>query len=49
MKDFEKFRRHMNVKWHFRDEPTSGFSNIPPFASKFAWKPPKVYPNLKVF
>ena len=40
-KDFEEFCRRMRIKWHFRNEPTSDFINIPAFAPKSAWKPPK--------
>ena len=39
----------MRIKWHFRNKPTSEFSNIPAFAPKSAWKPPKDHPNLEVF
>ena len=39
----------MRIKWHFRNEPTSDFSNIPGFALKFVWKPPVGHPNLEVF
>ena len=39
----------MRIKWHFRNEPTLDFSNIPAFAPKSAWKPPKGHPNLEVF
>ena len=39
----------MRIKWHFRNEPTSDFSNIPAFAPKSAWKPPQDHPNLEVF
>ena len=48
-RDFEEFYRRMRIKWHFRSEPTSDFSNIPTFAPKSAWKPPKGHPNLEVF
>ena len=48
-KDFEEFCHRMRIKWHFRNEPTSDFSNIPAFAPKSAWKPPKGHPNLEVF
>ena len=48
-KDFEEFCRRMRIKWHFRNEPTLDFSNIPAFAPKSAWKPPKGHPNLEVF
>ena len=39
----------MRIKWHFRNEPTLDFSNIPAFAPKSAWKPPKGHTNLGVF
>ena len=48
-KDFEEFCRRMRIKWYFRNEPTSDFSNIPDFAPKSAWKQPKGHPNLEVF
>ena len=48
-KDFERFCRRMRIKWHFRDEPTSDFSNISAFTPKSVWKPPKGHPNLEVF
>ena len=47
-KDFEEICRLMRIKLHFRNESTSDFSNIPAFASKSIWKPPKGHPNLKV-
>ena len=48
-KDFEEFCRRMRIKWHFWNEPTSDFGNIPAFAPKSAWKPNKGHPNLEVF
>ena len=39
----------MRIKWYFWNEPPSDFSNIPAFALKSAWKPPKGHPNLEVF
>ena len=39
----------MRIKCRLRNEPTSDFSNIPAFAPKSAWKPPKGHPNLEVF
>ena len=48
-KDFEEFCRRMRIKWHFWNEPTSDFSNIPAFVPISAWKPPKGHPNLEVF
>ena len=38
----------MRIKWHFRNEPTSDFSNIPAFAPISTWKPPKGHTNLEV-
>ena len=35
-KDFEEFCRRMRIKWHFWNEPTSDFSNIPAFPPKSA-------------
>ena len=48
-KDFEELCRRMRIKWHFRNESTSDFSNISAFASFSAWEPPKGYPNLEFF
>ena len=39
----------MRIKWHFQNEPSSDFSNIPAFAPKSVWKTPKGHPNLEVF
>ena len=39
----------MKIKWHFLNEPFSDFSDLPAFAPKSAWKPPKGHPNLEVF
>ena len=38
-KDFEEFCRRMRIKWHFWNDPTSGFSIITSLAPKSAWKP----------
>ena len=46
-KDFEEFCHRMRIKWHFWNEPTSNFSNIPTFAPKSV--APKGHPNLEVF
>ena len=32
--DFEEFCRRVRVKWHFRNEPSPDFSNIPYVKSK---------------
>ena len=39
----------MRLKWHFRNEPTSEFSETPSFTPKSLWKPPKGHPSLEVF
>ena len=47
--DFEEFCRRMRIKWHFRNEPSENFSEIPSFRPKSYWKPPKGNPNLEMF
>ena len=39
----------MHLKWHFRNDTTPNFSEIPAFRPKSTWNPPKGHPNLKVF
>ena len=39
----------MRIKWHFRNEPSENFNEIPSFRSKSSWKPPKGNPNLEMF
>ena len=39
--DFEEFCRRVWVKWHFRNEPSPDFSNIPYVKSKSKWNPLK--------
>ena len=39
----------MRLKWYFRNEPTSEFSETPSFIPKFSWKPSKGHPYFKVF
>ena len=39
--DFEEFCRRVQVKWHFRNEPSPDFSNIPYVKSKSKWNPLK--------
>ena len=48
-KDFDDFCRRMRIKWHFRNEPSDNFSEIPAFRPKSSWKPPLGHPNLEVF
>ena len=47
--DFEEFCRKMRLKWHFRNDTTPNFSEIPAFRPKSTWNPPKGHPNLEVF
>ena len=39
----------MRLKWYFRNEATSEFSETPSFTPKSLWKPPKGHPSLEVF
>ena len=45
--DFENFCRCMRIKWHFRNESSDNFSEIPAFSPKSSWKPPLGHPNSK--
>ena len=47
--NFEDFCRRMRIKWHFSNEPSPTFSEIPSFIPKSCWKPPRGHPNLEVF
>ena len=47
-KDFEVLARQRRLKWYFRNEPTSSFSERPSFTSKSSWKPPKGNPSLEL-
>ena len=47
--DFEEFCRRMHLKWYFRKEPTSEFSETSSLTPKSSWKPPKGHPSLEVF
>ena len=38
-KDFEEFCRRMRCKWHFRNEVSETFSEIPAFRPKSSWLP----------
>ena len=46
--DFEDFCRRMRINWHFRNEPSPTFSEIPSLTLKSSWKPPRGHPNLEV-
>ena len=39
----------MIIKWHFRNEPSGNFSEIPSFRLMSSWKPPKGNPNYEMF
>ena len=45
----EDFARRMRLKWYFRNEPTSSFSEHPSFTSKSSWKPLEGNPSLELF
>ena len=48
-KDFEEFCRRMRCKWHFRNEVSETFSEIPAFRPKLSWLPPKGHASLEIF
>ena len=47
--DFEDFCHAIRTKWHFRNEPTPKFSEMPVFSPKSTWKPPMGHPNVELF
>ena len=46
---FEDFVRRMRLKWYFRNEPTSSFSERPSLTPKSSWKPPEGNHSLELF
>ena len=44
--NFEEFCRRVRTKWHFRNEPTLDFSNVPYVKSKSKWSPPEGHPAI---
>ena len=48
-RDFEEFCRSMRIKWHFRNEISEDFSEVPAFFPKSLWNPPQGHPNLEVY
>ena len=44
--DFEEFCRRVRTKWHFQNESTPDFSNIPYVRSKSKWSPSKHHPAI---
>ena len=47
--DFEEISKRVRTKWHFRNEPTPDFSNVPYVKSKSKWSPPKGHPAVENF
>ena len=47
--DIEEFCRKVKTKWHFRNEPTLDFSNVPYLKHKSKWSPPKGHPAPETF
>ena len=39
----------MRLKWHFKNEPTPEFSDLPAFSPKESWNPPTDHSDLEVF
>ena len=48
-RDFQEFCRRMRIKWHFRNEISEDFSEVPAFSPKSSWNPPQGHPNLEVY
>ena len=48
-RDSENVCTQMRLKWFFRNEPTSSFSDTPAFKTKSYWNPPKRHPCLEVY
>ena len=48
-RDFQEFCRRMRIKWHFRNEISEDFSEVPAFPPKSSWNPPQGHPNLEVY
>ena len=39
----------MRCRWHFRNEPSDDFSNVPAFRPKSQWNPPTGHPCVELF
>ena len=48
-RNFEEFYRKVRTKWHFWNEPTHNFSNVPYVKFKSKWSPPKGHPAIEIF
>ena len=48
-RDFEEFCRRMRIKWHFQNEISEHFSEVPVFSPKSSRNPPQGHPNLEVY
>ena len=46
---FNDFSRKMKCKWHFRDESSEAFNEIPAFRPKSTWKSPAGDPCVELF
>ena len=48
-KDFKEFCRRMRCQWHFHNEVSETFIEIPAFQPKLSWLPPKGHASLEIF
>ena len=48
-RDFEEFCRRMRIKWHFQNEISEHFSEVPVFSPKSSRNPPQGHPNFEVY
>ena len=48
-KVFSELCCRMRNKWHFRNERTLQFSEVPCFKTKSSWRPPNGHPALAIF
>ena len=39
----------MKCRWHFRNEPSDNYMNVPAFRPKSQWKPPTGHPCVELF
>ena len=39
----------MRIKWHFWNEISKDFTEVPAFSPKSTWNPPQGHPNLEVY
>ena len=48
-RDSEDCSRKMKCRWHFRNEPSDNFMDVPAFRPKSQWKPPTGHPCVELF